>query len=317
VSLFLASLQFSALVFGCCLFFDDSASTLMVGFSMQPLFDPLSISREKLAFISDAVSAPIASISPISSWVGYEVDLIGAELEKIKEVNGGSMPEGLSESAFSVFLETIPYRYYPFFMLFFQIFLIATQREFGPMLIAERKCVVHKRTDGGDGSNNNGKENQALKMANLPEKGTPYLWWNMVVPVLVLVGLIIAIMYNIGLEAAEDSGLENPSLSDIFGLSDAYVGLLYGTFGTAVITLIFYGLQFTQNNKLTWPKLNLLTFKKRTSSKETITNDIRESIANIKQTQVALEGDIYSKDSQILLHNLISFYLIYALQTRA
>merc|ERR1712012_752970 len=50
--------QFSAVIFGCCLFFDDYASSLMVGFSMQPLFDPLLISREKLAFITDAVAAP-------------------------------------------------------------------------------------------------------------------------------------------------------------------------------------------------------------------------------------------------------------------
>jgi Na+/H+ antiporter NhaC len=48
---------------------------------MRPLTDLLYISREKLAFIVDATAAPIASILPVSSWVGFEVGLIQDEID--------------------------------------------------------------------------------------------------------------------------------------------------------------------------------------------------------------------------------------------
>lgn len=83
---------------------------------MRPLTDACVVSREKLAFIVDATAgefsfkcilselfvftstrrdsnkstlidttAPIASIVPISSWVGFEISLIQAELNRILE----------------------------------------------------------------------------------------------------------------------------------------------------------------------------------------------------------------------------------------
>ena len=58
------------------IFFDDYANTLVAGASMRPLTDACVVSREKLAFIVDATAAPIASIVPIRSWVGFEIPLI-------------------------------------------------------------------------------------------------------------------------------------------------------------------------------------------------------------------------------------------------
>jgi hypothetical protein len=52
---------------------------------MRPLADACGLSREKLAFIVDATAAPIASIVPISSWVGFEISLIQAEVNAIYE----------------------------------------------------------------------------------------------------------------------------------------------------------------------------------------------------------------------------------------
>lgn len=34
------------------------------------------------AFIVDATAAPIASITPVSAWVGFEIDLIQQELNR-------------------------------------------------------------------------------------------------------------------------------------------------------------------------------------------------------------------------------------------
>ena len=79
---------------------------------MRPLTDLLYISREKLAFIIDATSAPVASIAPISSWVGFEVGLIQAEINKIIAI-AGTDDIGIKTSGFGVFLQSIKYRYVP------------------------------------------------------------------------------------------------------------------------------------------------------------------------------------------------------------
>lgn len=56
--------QLACMFVGIIIFFDDYSSVLLAGQTMRPLLDLLSISREKMAFVVDATSAPIASISP-------------------------------------------------------------------------------------------------------------------------------------------------------------------------------------------------------------------------------------------------------------
>ena len=96
---------------------------LVAGASMRPLSDACIVSREKLAFIVDATAAPIASLVPISSWVGFEISLIQAELDKILIQDPN--PD-IAKTGFAVFLETIKYRYYCIFMLLFMPLLIAS-----------------------------------------------------------------------------------------------------------------------------------------------------------------------------------------------
>ena len=55
--------QFACMSVGILIFFDDYASVLLAGETMRPLLDLLCVSREKLSFIVDATSAPIASVS--------------------------------------------------------------------------------------------------------------------------------------------------------------------------------------------------------------------------------------------------------------
>jgi Na+/H+ antiporter NhaC len=82
----------------------------MAGETMRPLLDTLFISREKLAFIVDATSAPVASISPVSSWVGFEVGLIQTEINRIIALEGTD-DLSIKTTGFGVFLQSIKYRY--------------------------------------------------------------------------------------------------------------------------------------------------------------------------------------------------------------
>lgn len=203
--------QFACFCVGILVFFDDYANTLLAGKSLRPLLDTLFVSREKLAFIVDATAAPIASISPVSSWVGFEIGLIQTEIDRIIEQQGTD-DIGIKTSGFAVFLQSIKYRYYPIFMLVLMAVMIFAQRDFGSMLIAERKTEAYKRTDGGEAATekkmekdnpdydlnrlfetNDGMKAEDLGGDNEPRKDTPLASWNMLVPILLLVSTLLAI----------------------------------------------------------------------------------------------------------------------------
>ena len=116
---------------GLAIFFDDYANTLVVGTSMRPITDRLRISREKLAFLVDSTAAPVAGLAMISTWVGYEVNLIGSVYSKL----------GQDVDAYGLFLQTIPYRFYSILLLVFVWTVARTGRDFGPMAVAEQRAV--------------------------------------------------------------------------------------------------------------------------------------------------------------------------------
>jgi len=236
--------QFAAFIVGVVIFFDDYANTLLAGQSMRPLIDSLCISREKLAFFVDATAAPIASISPVSSWVGYEVGLIQDEIDAISERYDGDIT--IDSSGMALFLASIRYRYYPIFMLVLIVGLIATQRDFGTMLIAERKTEVYKRTDGGDGGTSGGTGSMGDE--NAPREDQPLLTHNFALPILCLVFLIFYTLVQTG-----DDGSGEQDFMDKIESSDSYQALLWSTIGTALVTLIFYLVQITKGGSLLLP----------------------------------------------------------------
>ncbi len=122
--------QLSTLAMGLLLFIDDYANTMVIGSAMRPLCDKLRVSREKLAFIIDATSAPVAGLALVSTWIGYEVGLFG-------ELNSSL---SLGSDGYSLFLDALPYRFYCWGMLAFLFSLLWWRIDFGPMARAERRA---------------------------------------------------------------------------------------------------------------------------------------------------------------------------------
>ncbi len=103
------SVQAVAYFLGMGIFFDDYANTIVVGNSCGPLFDKQNVSRAKLAYIVDSTAAPVAGVAVLSTWVAYQISTFAPQLPTI----------GMSESqGYSLFLETIPYRFYCLLALF-------------------------------------------------------------------------------------------------------------------------------------------------------------------------------------------------------
>lgn len=263
--------QLACFGIGCFIFFDDYANCLLVGETMRPLLDTLFISREKLSFLVDATAAPVASLAPVSSWIGYEVDLIQEQIDRIIAIEG-TEDIGIKTSGFGVFLQSIKYRYvrtcatihsaslqthtsshryYPIFMIVLMFVLIMAGRDMGPMLIAERKARVYEITDGGDGSAH--LTESVGKDSNQPEDDTPPRSWNMVGPVLLLIFFIFWLLVQTGtIEGEQQTFMEK------IENSDSYSSLLWGTMATVWCTIIFYLLQIVQDGRLVWPNKTIM-----------------------------------------------------------
>ncbi|MGF1818169.1 sodium:proton exchanger, partial [Vibrio splendidus] len=63
--------QISAWLGGIVIFFSDLGTPLIVGPVFRPLFDKLKLSRQKLAFIIDSTSSPVAILIPFIGWGVY------------------------------------------------------------------------------------------------------------------------------------------------------------------------------------------------------------------------------------------------------
>jgi len=218
---------------GIIIFFDDYANTLVVGNLMRPLTDKLKISREKLAFIVDATSAPVASIFIISSWIGYEVGLIQDGFKSI----------GSDLNAYNVFIDTIIFRFYPIAMLLFIPITIIMKRDFGPMLKAERFAIAN----GIDAKHSGSKSNDILKSTELFGNEDKAKWYNGIVPILIIVLGTIAGLIFTGIKSLESMGIKEYGIREIISYSDSYSALLWASSAACVIAGVMIGFQKIMN----------------------------------------------------------------------
>ncbi|MFB6097568.1 MAG: Na+/H+ antiporter NhaC family protein [Salinibacter sp.] len=210
-------------VLGVAIFFDDYANTLIVGNTMRPVTDRLRISREKLAYIVDSTAAPISALAFVTTWIGYEVGLIGSAISGM---------EGFSAGAYSVFLSSLPYNFYPLLALFFVFLIAASRLDFGPMYEAEKRARETGKVLGDDANVDEAaaEEEDELK----PPEGIPHRARNAVIPIVVLVGAVLAGLYATGLQAA---GAE-ASLQTIIGEADSYKSLMWGSLLGVVVAAV-------------------------------------------------------------------------------
>jgi len=167
-------------IIGLLVFFDDYANSLIVGPIMRPVMDKLKVSREKLAFIVDATAAPVAGIAIVSTWIGLEVSLI----------TDGYKAIGKNDSGFSIFLKTIPFRFYNILILIFVAMSALTLLEFGPMKKAERKA--RKREDDAPVVINSVQFEEAK-----PKDGIKLSVWNGIIPIgTLIIGALAAFYYS-------------------------------------------------------------------------------------------------------------------------
>ncbi len=217
--------QMATFLMGIAIFFDDYANSLIVGNTMRPLTDRYGVSREKLAYLVDSTAAPVVSIAFVTTW-------IGAELGYIQEA---TTMMGIKQSAYSIFLNSLQYAFYPIFALAFMLMLILTGKDFGPMRTAEE---------------NSKAKNIKVKFEEVDEgpSKSPLL---AIIPVLTLIGVTAFGLYWTGTkDPIETEGGFLFQISTILGQANSYKALLWGAFSccsVAILLTISLGKQSLHN----------------------------------------------------------------------
>ena len=110
---------------GIVVFIESNLTLLVAGAVSRPLFDRFGLSRERLAYLIDATSAPICILIPLNAWGAFNLELLGG--------TGVSDPVG-------IFLAAIPMNLYAIAA----VLLAAASIQFdllpGPMRAAEERA---------------------------------------------------------------------------------------------------------------------------------------------------------------------------------
>jgi Na+/H+ antiporter NhaC len=192
---------------GLAIFFDDYANTMIVGNATRPMSDRLHISREKLAYLVDSTAAPVSTIAVITTWIGFQVGLIDSAVQGL---------EGIDKTPYVLFLNSIPYSFYPFLAIFFVFLVIYTGKDFGPMYTAEirarhsgevvRKSAAVSTDKSGD---------DFYHKDSIPCRAR-----NAVLPILTMILTVVIGLFISG---------EGESITDIIGSADAYSVLIWAS----------------------------------------------------------------------------------------
>ncbi|WP_228548325.1 Na+/H+ antiporter NhaC family protein [Sporosarcina obsidiansis] len=124
-----ARAQLGAWFGGIIIFFSDLGTPLIVGPVFEKIFDKAKISREKLAWIIDSTSSPVAVLIPFIGWGVYIMGLIKAEFDKLN----------ITDSEFSTLIQVIPFQFYAILAVLLVPIIALTKMDFGPMGKAERR----------------------------------------------------------------------------------------------------------------------------------------------------------------------------------
>ncbi len=205
--------QIAVWFMGLMIFFDDYANTLVVGNTARPITDHLKISREKLAYIVDSTAAPVVCIALITTWIGYEVSLIDDALQGIEQLK--------DVAAYTVFLHSIPYSFYPILAVMFVLTVASTGRDMGPMYAAEVRARKGQVEPDKSGEDTPSLQGDTLE----PKPNVPLRAVNAFVPILVLVVGLGVSLYITG---------EGETVTEIIGSSDPYKAMMWASFAGAL-----------------------------------------------------------------------------------
>jgi len=250
--------QLVVYLMGFVIFMDDYANTMIVGTALRPVSDRVRVSREKLSFIVDCTASPIAGIMPLSTWIAHEITQIDIGLKAVNWTG---------DSAYLLFLDSIPYRFYSWFMLIFVLVNILIGRDWAWMYWAEQRAretgevcegVRPKVADGTTIENvdktpsvDPAKEGFTMLQTETHievcvKPGIPCRWWNAIIPFFGLVAMFLPLLfYNGATQNGGGIGWDK-NARDIIGNADSWATLHWVGGFTVILQMALYAVQYNK-----------------------------------------------------------------------
>ncbi|MEM1083812.1 MAG: Na+/H+ antiporter NhaC family protein [Verrucomicrobiota bacterium] len=113
---------------GLLCFFDGLANSMLTGRIARPAANRVGVSREKLAWVVDSTSSPVACVAFISTWIAFQLTLIG------ENVPGGE--------AYALYFQSIPAN--PYCLLTLLLVPLAIARNWEPGAMRRYQPVTTK-----------------------------------------------------------------------------------------------------------------------------------------------------------------------------
>lgn len=202
---------------GILIFFNDYVNSVIVGNATKDIAKKHRISREKLSYVIDSTAAPMATIGPVSDWIGFQVSLIAAAFAGIGIV--GMEP-------YFAFLQSIPWNFYAILCLL-AVPMIIAGKDFGPMAKAEHRAHTTGKLIP-DGSMPLSSVDQDLGEPHQREGSV----WNFILPLVTLISVSIWGLWYSG------GGATGKSMMDALADTDVSVALTWGAFAMTAVGII-------------------------------------------------------------------------------
>lgn len=167
--------QTAAWIGGIIIFFSDLGTPLIVGPIFEPLFDKLRVSREKLAWILDSTSSPVAVLVPFIGWGVYIMGLIQKEYVALNIV----------ESDWDAFMSSIPFNIYSILAVIMVPLIAFTGYEFSAMAKAEKRTQ-----ETGEKYWPDSKPMRKSDTENIVESKPILIWLPLVVLLVTMFGIL-------------------------------------------------------------------------------------------------------------------------------
>ncbi len=138
---------------GIILFIDDYFNAIGVGAVSRPVTDSFKISRAKLAYLIDSTSAPMVILTPISSWGGYIIALLGTTFAL----------HNIEEGALSAYVQMIPMNFYAILTIILVLYTAYSDFNIGTMRYHEeraRKGILYEGSHPGEAGDMKIKEGE-------------------------------------------------------------------------------------------------------------------------------------------------------------
>lgn len=169
--------QILAWLTGIIIFIESNITLLVAGAVSRPLFDRYKISREKLAYLIDATSAPVCVMIPLNAWGAVIIGLVAAT--------------GI-DNPLQVFIASIPYNLYAITAIVLSAVVIWKDINIGPMKAAE------ERTQKGELLWPGATPMVDVSAEQVDDEGTPPPAYLMMLPIVAMILMMPVGLYLTG-----------------------------------------------------------------------------------------------------------------------